>query len=78
MHIRDVLLGLTTYPNSTAVDAVKWSASPRQTFPSCRGTIRGTRSLLRSDQWFRCGHRRNRRASDAIGHGFRLGSATAG
>ena len=37
MHIRDVLLGLTTYPNPTAIDAVKWSASFAE-FMNCRFT----------------------------------------
>jgi nucleotide-binding universal stress UspA family protein len=37
MHIRDVLLGLTTYPNPTAIDAVKWSASFAE-FMNCRIT----------------------------------------
>ena len=37
MYIRDVLLGLTTYPNPTAIDAVKWSASFAE-YMSCRIT----------------------------------------
>ena len=37
MHIRDVLLGLTTYPNPTAIEAVKWSASFAE-FMNCRIT----------------------------------------
>jgi nucleotide-binding universal stress UspA family protein len=37
MRIRDVLLGLTTYPNPTAIDAVKWSASFAE-FMNCRIT----------------------------------------
>jgi hypothetical protein len=52
MHIRDVLLGLTTYPNPTTIDAVKWSASFAE-FMNCRITafvsdakIEATGSLL--------------------------------
>jgi len=37
MYIRDVLLGLTTYPNPTAIDAVRWSASFAE-FMNCRIT----------------------------------------
>jgi nucleotide-binding universal stress UspA family protein len=37
MRIKDVLLGLTTYPNPTAIDAVKWSASFAE-FMNCRIT----------------------------------------
>jgi hypothetical protein len=46
---RDVLLGLTTYPNPTAIDAVKWSASFAE-FMNCRITARAQHLL----QVFEC------------------------